>query len=328
MARLDPLPDDVVRRPARSAALRCVGVGARELAGPLWGRGWRGVRAWSGLDPLDPITRVRAAALLLPPGAALGGWAALRARGAGDLDGLVGLTGRLRPVLVCVGPVERMTGRPGLVVDRGTLDPGEVTVADGVPVVSPERAIGQVARRDGAEAGLAAADSACRWGLTTPPRIRAFVAAQARRPGVPAMRVVAALVDPGAASVPESHLRYVWVVAAGLPPPLVNVEVVDARAGWLAGLPDLLDPSSGLAAEYDGAHHRGLEQHTADNIREETFERLNLTVVRATALDLWGRRAELIGRLQAGYADALARDQRRDRWGVGRSRPPRPPRIP
>lgn len=46
-------------------------------------------------------------------------------------------------------------------------------------------------------------------------------------------------------------MRLVYVLDAGLPDPLVNHPVLDA-AGHFLGTPDLLDPQSGHAVEYDG----------------------------------------------------------------------------
>jgi hypothetical protein len=84
--------------------------------------------------------------------------------------------------------------------------------------------------------------------------------------------------------------------------------------GHLLGMPDLLDEAAGFVVEYDGAHHRALGQNTSANAREERFERVGLIVVRATAIDLWPRRAELVRRLRDGHARGMARDRGRDRW--------------
>jgi len=78
------------------------------------------------------------------------------------------------------------------------------------------------------------------------------------------------------------------------------------------GEPDLLDVEAATVGEYDGSQHRELRQHTSDNVREEGFERLNLTVVRATALDLWPHRAQLLGRLRDGWQRGDRRDRSRD----------------
>ena len=110
-------------------------------------------------------------------------------------------------------------------------------------------------------------------------------------------------------------MRWVWVMEAGLPIPLVNRSICDGE-GTLLGEPDLLDDEAGLVGEFDGSGHREIRQHTADNIREEFFENLGLEVVRATSIDLWQRRPELVQRIQAKYARGLARDRSRDGFFV------------
>jgi hypothetical protein len=292
-----------------------LGISATTLAGPLWKPAWRGVHVPHTADLKDPDVRLEAVGALLPDGAALGGWAALHARNVPGLDGRIGLTGKTRSILICVGPVMLMQPRSGLIIDRARFSPAELSVCSGVPVVSPERAICQIARHNGAEYGLAVADATCRKGVTTPTRLREFVATQHRRPGVPAMRLVAQLVDPRSASMPESHLRYVWVVLAGLPVPLVNPSLVD-ESGVFIGSPDLLDREAGVVGEYDGATHRGLTTHTNDNNREEGFENHDLIVVRATSLDVWPRRDLLVQRIQTAQRRGLARDSSRDAWGL------------
>ena len=67
---------------------------------------------------------------------------------------------------------------------------------------------------------------------------------------------------------------------------------------------DLLDPSTGLLGEYDGAVHRDELRHALDNAREEDLEDAGLTVVRAGNLDLTIYRARTLARLVAGWRRA------------------------
>jgi hypothetical protein len=106
------------------------------------------------------------------------------------------------------------------------------------------------------------------------------------------------------------------LLLAGLPRLLVNVPVYDA-AGEFLGIPDLLEPTTGLVVEYDGEHHRELAQHTADNLREERFEAAGLAVVPVTALDLRDQPAT-VERLVAAYERRRTRDPAHDAWTVGR----------
>ena len=185
----------------------------------------------------------------------------------------------------------------------------------------PTAAVVHIAARYGAEEGLVAADAAWRAGLTSRPELQAYVGQRARSRGIRSARLVAHLADPRAASLPESRLRYVWVVEAGLPVPLVNVTLTDTD-GHRLGDPDLLDTEAALVGEYDGAHHRELDNHTRDNAREEGFEApqpcgrprdLDRPVATSPAPGAAAR-----GRIPAGS---------RARPSPRRLRPPRPPMI-
>jgi hypothetical protein len=311
-----PLPDRVVRAPIRTAELRALGVSRREVDGPLWRPVAHGVRGWNGLDPSDPDVRIRTLVESQPAGIVLGGWMALRASGLAVMDGRTGRDAeRLLPGLVHVGPAGRTRPRPLLHVDRGELDQDEIVEIHGLRVLSPTAAVVGIAQRYGVEEGLVAADAALRAGLTDRPSLRAYVAKQPGARGVRAARAVVGLTDPRAVSPPESRLRYVWVVEAGLPVPLVNPTVLDLD-GFVAGEPDLLDQEAAFAGEYDGAQHRALKQHTDDNSREEALEGLNLTIGRVTSIDLWPGRSGLVRRLLTGHRRGLARDRRQDRFEI------------
>jgi hypothetical protein len=304
--------------PLTTADLLAAGVTRHQVAGSRWTTVLRGVHSAAGTDVTDPVTRILAVGELMPNGAAIGGWAALHLHGVTDLDGRAGPGGAaLHPVLVCTGPAGGMRRRPGIEIDRSVLLAEDVTEVDGIPVTTAARSCVDIMRSDGVEEGVVAGDAAGRFRVAKPAELRAYVDSHPGLKGVPAARVASALVDARAASCPESRLRVVWVLEAGLPVPLVNCAVVD-EDGFLLGEADLFDPAAAMAGEYDGSDHRGLARHTSDNVREEGLERHNVTVVRATAIDLWPRRAQLVQRLRAGHADGLARDRSRDRWGIRR----------
>lgn len=320
MSRRPPVPPAAAtREPVRLADAARLGLPRHELLSPRWQHLGRGVRAWHALDPLDPGLRIGAVLLAVPSYAALGGWASLWWQGVRTLDGLTGAAaGTAQPVLVHVGPTGHLRHRTGVVVDRSRLADADVCEVRGVRVTGATRAVVDVMCRDGVEEGMVAGDAASAAGLTSPEHLAAYVADHPGVRGVPRARRAAPLVSPWSRSVPESRFRYVWVVQAGLPAPLVNATVVDGEHGRFAGEVDLLDDEAGMVGEYDGAHHRELAAHTADNSREEGLEALGLIVVRATSLDLWPGRRRLVHRLRARHADGLARDRSRDRWGIRR----------
>jgi hypothetical protein len=131
-------------------------------------------------------------------------------------------------------------------------------------------------------------------------------------PGVPVVRAALKLAHDRSASPPETRLRLVWVLDAGLPPPLVNVPVYD-RSGHLLGIPDLLDPVAGLVVEYDGDDHRDPARHSDDVDREARFRGVRLEVTRVTGRDL-RRTPELVHRLQTARKRALFLPERERNW--------------
>ena len=62
----------------------------------------------------------------------------------------------------------------------------------------------------------------------------------------------------------------VWVLDAGLDPPLCNRGLFDLD-GRLIGVPDLLDVEAGLVGEYQGEDHKDGARHRKDVEREERF---------------------------------------------------------
>jgi hypothetical protein len=77
-------------------------------------------------------------------------------------------------------------------------------------------------------------------------------------------------------------LHLIWQLIAELPPVLLNQPVFDLE-GRLLGVPDLFDATSGTGGEYDGEHHKAIDQHRRDVAREEGFRDHGLeyfTVVR------------------------------------------------
>jgi hypothetical protein len=162
---------------------------------------------------------------------------------------------------------------------------------------------------------VTARDCVVRAGLTTQAGLLSYAGEHPRRRGLRQLRAALPLVDPAAASPPESRLRMLCGQQAGLPGLLVNVPLYDATGEFL-GIPDLLEPVTGLVIEYDGGQHRDLDQHTADNLREESFEGAGLAVVRVTSLDLKDAEATS-SRIADTYRRRLSHDRPADGWTVG-----------
>lgn len=301
----------------RPTALRAARLTRPETRRRGWTRPHRGVLTWGALDLAAPLTRIQAAAEA-EPDVPLGTWAAAYLHGATALDGTE-LDGQShQPVVFCPGATGRRRPRPGLVPLRSTVAADDVIDVRGIPVTSPLRTAFDLGRTaPDLDTAVADLDALLRATGLPVVALAEYTRQRPRWKGVPLLRAALPLLDPRARSRPESRMRVVWVRDAGLPRPEVNVPVHGLPDGWLLGLPDLLDPATGLVGEYDGAGHRTPEQHGADNIREETFERHGLTVVRAVWRDVLTRNG-LARRLRSGYEEA--RHARRRAWYVPPSR--------
>lgn len=292
--------DDVFLHAQARSYLVERGITPHELRGPLWERALHGRYRFMDASTNRPEARIDVARSVMPADGALTGWAAAYLLGVTDLDGR-NWSGRLEPVVVAL-PRNRRIKRAAIATIRAPLPDDDICTIRGIRVTRGARTCFELMRRSSLEDAVVAVDAMVRAGAVTLDDVRAYVRGKAGWDGVPTARAALELADGRAASCPESRLRVVWVVDAGLPPPKVNVPVF-GPSGHLAGIPDLLDAATGLAGEYDGAHHRQLEQHAADNVREERLEALGLTVVRATSVDL-RRRRQLVARLREGYRRA------------------------
>ena len=305
------LPDFVFRATLRRSTLvNRFGITDHELRGPMWRRPLHGHYCFGFEDATDPTRRIRDAMAVMPPDGALSGWAAAYVLGVTDLDGRR-WSGGLEPVLIAL-PYHRRIRREGIDTVRAPLPPTDVTEVKLVRVTTPARTGFELLRRGPLEDAVVAVDAMLRRKVVTLDEMHEYVNARSGSKGVPQARAALRLADGRAASCPESRMRFVWVVEAGLPTPEVNRPVHDL-SGRMIGIPDLVDEESGLVGEYDGGQHRELLHHTADNAREERLEAAGLTVVRATSLDLKPGRQALVARFRDGRERAL-RYRGRRRW--------------
>lgn len=282
-----------------------------QLKGPDWRRSSQGLYVPAAVER-TPGQRILEAAALLPAQGAVSGWGSAYWRGVRLLDGAVSI--RTDPVLLCLGCRGHIRRRPGVRISREKLPADEVESVRGVSCATPLRTAFDGARLAvSATEAVVFVDMVLTAGLVTHSELVRYVHQRAGWKGVGQARRAVDLAVAGSRSPPETRLRLLWLLEAGLPAVLVNPPVFDLD-GRLLGYPDALEPMSGAVLEYDGDGHRDLANHTRDNIREELFEAHGLTVMRATRLDLGGGRAALVTRMRRTHARAVDRDSRHDRW--------------
>jgi len=170
-------------------------------------------------------------------------------------------------------------------VHRSRFEPGEVTVVDGLRVVSPARAIAETACASSYEVGVVLADAALHQRLVTPDALVATADRYRFWHGSPAARAAARFADGWSESVGESRLR-VLMANYGLPAPRLQVEIRD-QDGRLIGRVDFL-LGVRLIVEFDGAMKYGdaADAVLAEKWREDRLRACGYRVLRVSWGDL------------------------------------------
>ena len=234
----------------------------------------QGVYADPGLD-FDHRLRCRGVALLLPPRFAIGGHSAAAWHGAP-------FAGALDPVTV-VGPADSdWKGPRGVRVHRSQIEAAAFIDADDVPVTTALRTAWDTAALESLGTAVAALDAMVRAGKLSPADLVALTASGAGRWGINRVRRAAALVDPRAASPPESRVRVALVLAGLAPVPQYEVYV----GGQFLARVDLAFPEARLAVEYEGAYHFEDAQIIRDDGRYARLQEAGWTVIRVSTADL------------------------------------------
>ncbi len=198
-----------------------------------------------------------------------------------------------------------MRPHAAITVSQERLSPTEIEVVDGLRCTTVVRAVFDEIRRTRSIAqAVAAMDMAAAAKLITVEQMRDHLPQRNGWTGVPFARRVVSLATDDSRSPPESAMRLVWVLDAGLPAPLCN-QPVFALDGSFLGMPDLFDPEAGVVGEYDGAHHLEDDQRRADREREELFRDHGLEYFAVVKGEL-DNRSRIAGRMLAV--------RRRARW--------------
>ncbi|MGY1832128.1 endonuclease domain-containing protein [Geodermatophilus sp. SYSU D01180] len=225
--------------------------------------------------PFDHRLRCEAVALLLPPGAVLGGSSAAGWHGA-PWPGPNDLVTVLRPAQV------EWKGPRGVRVHRSAVDPGEIEVRDGIPLSTALRTCWDVAALEPLGTAVSALDAMVRAGAVSCQDLSASVCGGSGRWGVARVRRAVSLIDPRAESGPESRVRVALVTAGLAPRPQFEVR----QGGRFIARVDLAFPEARLAVEYEGEHHFDGVQIVRDDERHARLIAAGWRVIRLSAADL------------------------------------------
>ncbi len=227
--------------------------------------------------PRDHLLRCRAAALLMPGGAALGGRSAAAVLG-GPAPGYSD------PVTVVLPPSLTWEGPRGIRVHRTDLRPAEVLQDDeGLRYTAPLRTAWDVAALDTTATAVGVLDAMLHAGQVTEADLGGLLRQGAGRWGSRRVRRAFELVDARSESPPESWVR-VACALAGLPAPVPQYEVIHDGV-WLARV-DLAWPEARLIVEYEGEHHFQGLQIIRDDVRLQRLVAAGWRVIRLSAGDL------------------------------------------
>jgi hypothetical protein len=270
----------------------------RQLESGLYRRVLHNVYADPGLLH-DHRLEARAAALLMPAGAVIGGRSAAAWFGAP-------FSSAADPVLVVVPRGCPWNGPRGVQVHKTACRPHEVsTDDDGVRVTTAERTAWEIATLESTPVAVALLDGMLRYarerqdGLTESALAAEFLGRRGRW-GSRRATALLPLVDGRAMSPPESRVRLACHLA-GLPRPVPQFVVV--HEGLFLGQVDLAWPEARLIVEYEGAHHFDELQIVKDDGRYARLVAAGWRVIRLSSVDLRDLDA-VVARIRAALVQA------------------------
>jgi hypothetical protein len=288
MSRVASLPPSLRYGPFRGSAAIAAGlVTMQQLRGPAWRRLFRDVYICADAT-VDHLTLCKAAALLLPAGAALSHRSAALLHNANILA--IG-----QPVeATCVAGLR---SQPRLRVARSRLDPMDLWRRGGLPVTSPLRTAFDLARTPDLTAAVVGLDAMLFRRAVKPDALRAYLDAHAGWTGVRAAAAALALARQDVESPMETRLRLA-IVLAGLPEPMVQYDVLTPGGRFVARL-DLAYPKRRVGLEYDGDHHRDRDTFRFDAVRLNRLRLLDWSVLRFTADDVLRNPDRMLAQIRA-----------------------------
>jgi hypothetical protein len=248
----------------------------RQLREGPYVRVLRGVYADPSI-PRDHLLRCRAAALLMPAGAALGARSAAAVLGAPP-------PGYADPVTVVLPAGAQWRGPTGVRVHRATLRPEDVLEDDdGIRHTTPVRTAWDVGALERTATAVGVLDGMVRAGQVDPAHLRQLLDDGIGRWRCRQVRRAFELVDGRSESPPESWVR-VACALGGLPAPIPQFDVM-ADGVWLARV-DLAWPDARVIVEYEGEYHFDGLQISRDDIRLRRLVAAGWRVIRLAAHDL------------------------------------------
>ncbi|GAB2450807.1 hypothetical protein GCM10027062_34880 [Nocardioides hungaricus] len=243
------------------------------------------------------------------------GWADLAWRGGRWFDGTPWGGGPSCPITLAVGGNRWMRPQPMFATSEERLAPHDLVIVDGLRVTTAVRSVLYEMRyaRHARDAAISLS-MACFNDLVSLDEAAEYAATIPGWTGIPQAREAIPLARENCWSPREVGMVHVWELDAALPPPLCNAPVFDLD-GNLLGTPDLIDPATGVVAEYNGAPHLLGAQMAKDVVKEGRLRAHGLECTTMLAADVRDP-SGFIARLVAAYQRAGDVPARRRLWTV------------
>ena len=238
------------------------------------------------------------------PDAAVTGWAALHWQGAQWFEGTRSSGGFL-PVPVAVGDEKSVSRRRGVQLCHDWLFDDDLVEADGLPLTRPERSVCSSALRARTlESTLQVIEMAAASDLVSVDELRTYASRLFGRPHTRRLNAAIAVAEENVWSPMEVTMRLRWIERR--PSSLLcNMPLFD-RAGKHLLTPDLFDPETGVAGQYDGRVHEERTVRRRDLDKEEVARVHGIEVVSMISTDLTDT-VSFERRLDGAYHRAAAR---------------------
>lgn len=188
-----------------------------------------------------------------------------------------------------------LRARPGLLVNRDRLAPGEIQQVKGMHVTTALRTAFDLARRDDLTEAVVAVDALANRGRFSPDLLLYFAIHYPRARGNARIAEVLTYADRRAGSPMESRLRLL-IVRGGLPRPEVQWVVQDERARTAIWL-DLAYPTHKIGIEYEGEGHASAEMVLRDAGRYTRLVDMGWRIYRYTKYEVYGEPARIVAEL-------------------------------
>jgi hypothetical protein len=177
----------------------------------------------------------------------------------------------------------RCRPQAGLVPRTGRIAENEITRIGGLPVTTRVRTAFDVGRHSDRPEALARLDALMWHQRYSIDEVLRVADGYVRAPKIQQLRELLPLVDGGAASPKESHIRLL-LIDAGIPQPETQIPVLEGT--YPVAFLDMGWREFKVAVEYDGDHHRkDRTQYVKDLGRLRMLEAMGWIVIRVIAAD-------------------------------------------